>query len=60
MRQDLQFFARELPRRHKNLFHNFSRERFEKLLKDLDASIPAAGRDPVMEWVISQRVGPAP
>ncbi|MFL6229044.1 MAG: hypothetical protein ACJ741_09710 [Pyrinomonadaceae bacterium] len=39
--QDLRYFARELPRRHKNLFHNISRERFEKMVKELDEAIPS-------------------
>ena len=40
-REDLQHLARELPKRHKNLFHNTSRERFEKSVKDLDEAIPS-------------------
>lgn len=40
-RQDLQHFARELPKRHKNLFHNVSRERFEKMVRELDEAIPS-------------------
>ena len=40
-REDLQYLARELPKRHKNLFHNVSREQFEKSVKELDEAIPA-------------------
>jgi Na+-translocating ferredoxin:NAD+ oxidoreductase RnfG subunit len=40
-RQDLQYFARELPKRHKNLFHNVSREQFEKSVKELNEAIPS-------------------
>jgi hypothetical protein len=40
-RQDLQFLAKELPRRHKNAFHTVSRETFEKAVADLDAAIPS-------------------
>lgn len=39
-REDLQYLARELPKRHKNLYHNVSREQFEKSVKELDAAIP--------------------
>lgn len=39
-RQDLQFLARELPRRHKNAFHTVSKEQFEKAVAQLDAAVP--------------------
>ena len=39
-RQDLQYLAKELPRRHKNAFHTVSKERFEKAVAELDAAIP--------------------
>lgn len=39
-REDLQYLARELAKRHKNLFHNISREQFEKQVKELDEAIP--------------------
>jgi len=38
--QDLQYLAKELPRRHKNAFHTVSREQFEKSVADLAARIP--------------------
>jgi hypothetical protein len=38
--EDLQYLARELPRRHKNAFHTVSREQFEKSVADLSARIP--------------------
>lgn len=37
---DLQYLAKELPRRHKNAFHTVSREQFEKSVADLNARIP--------------------
>jgi len=40
-RQDLQYFARELPRRHANAFHSITREQFERAVADLDAAIPS-------------------
>jgi hypothetical protein len=40
-REDLQYYARELQKRHKNVFHNVSREQFEKSVKELDEAIPA-------------------
>jgi hypothetical protein len=38
-REDLQFFARELPKRHANAFHHVSKERFEAAVADLDRQI---------------------
>jgi len=40
-RQDLQYLAKELPRRHKNAFHTVSKEQFERAVAELDAAIPA-------------------
>ena len=39
--EDLQYLARELPKRHKNLFHTISREQFERTVAELDAAIPS-------------------
>ncbi len=39
-RADLAFLARELPQRHKNLFHRLPRAEFERKVKELDAAIP--------------------
>ncbi len=39
-REDLQFLAAELPKRHKNLFAKMPREDFEKAVKELDKQIP--------------------
>lgn len=39
-REDLQFIARELPKRHLNAFHHTSRERFEASVADLDRALP--------------------
>jgi hypothetical protein len=38
--QDLQYLAKELPRRHKNAFHTVSRAQFEKSVADLNSRIP--------------------
>jgi hypothetical protein len=40
-RQDLGYFARELERRHKNLFHTVSREEFAGAVARLDSAIPS-------------------
>src|SRR5262245_40145144 len=40
-REDLRSFARELPQRHKNLYHTTSREQFERAVAELDAAIPS-------------------
>src|SRR2546429_3870352 len=39
--EDLQYLARELPKRHKNLFHSISREQVERAVGELDAAIPS-------------------
>lgn len=39
-REDLQYLARELPRRHKNAFHLVTREQFERAVAELDAQLP--------------------
>ena len=39
-REDLRYFAKELPRRHKNVYHAVSKEDFAKAIADLDAAIP--------------------
>ena len=39
-REDLQFIARELPKRHSNAFHFTSRERFEAAVAELDRKLP--------------------
>jgi hypothetical protein len=39
-RDDLQFIARELPKRHMNAFHFTSRERFEAAVSELDHKLP--------------------
>lgn len=39
-RQDLRYLATELAKKHKNAFHQVSREQFEKAVNELDARIP--------------------
>ncbi len=39
-REDLQYLAKEIPRRHKNAFHTVTREQFERAVAELDARIP--------------------
>ena len=53
-RVDVQFLARELPKRHINAFHFTSRERFEKAVGDLDAQLEHSDADAI--WVGMQRV----
>ena len=48
-REDLQFLARELPKRHANAFHFTPRERFEKAVADLDSQLEHADSDAA--WV---------
>lgn len=40
-REDLQYFARELPKRHKNAFHHITRAQFDRAVDALDRAIPA-------------------
>jgi hypothetical protein len=53
-RDDLQFLARELPKRHANAFHFTPRERFEKAVADLDSKLANADADTA--WVGLQRL----
>jgi hypothetical protein len=39
-RQDLQYLAEELPRRHMNLFYRLPKAEFERQVRELSASIP--------------------
>jgi len=39
--EDVEYFAHQLPKRHKNLFHAISRTQFEKSVADLSAAIPS-------------------
>jgi hypothetical protein len=40
-RDDVRYFARELPKRHKNLYHATTREQFERDVAALDTAIPS-------------------
>lgn len=39
-REDLRYFAAELPKKHKNAFHSMTREQFETAVKQLNDEIP--------------------
>lgn len=47
-REDLRFMAAEMPRQHKNLFHQMTREQFEAAVKKLDERIPALARHQII------------
>lgn len=47
-REDLRFMAREMPRRHRNLFHTMTREQFESAVRSLDERIPTLARHQVI------------
>jgi hypothetical protein len=47
-REDLAYLARELPRRHKNLFHTMRREQFDSALAVLDRKLPMLARHQVI------------
>jgi tetratricopeptide (TPR) repeat protein len=47
-REDLRFMASEMEKRHRNLFHTVSRERFEAAVRSLDARIPSLARHQIL------------
>ena len=47
-REDLLFMAAEMERRHKNLYHTVSRERFQAAVADLHARIPTLQRNQII------------
>lgn len=46
-REDLRFLARELPARHKNLFHRLKQEDFFNAINSLDAKLPSLTRNQI-------------
>lgn len=53
-REDIQFLARELPRRHASVFHYTSREEFEAAVASLDREIERLDGDAI--WTGLQRI----
>lgn len=47
-REDLRVMAREMPKRHRNLFHTMTREQFESAVRKLDERIPSLARHQVI------------
>lgn len=47
-REDLAHLARELPRRHRNLFHTIRREQFDSALAVLDRKLPGLARHQII------------
>ncbi len=47
-RADVAYFAKELPKRHKNAFHHSSREQFEQAAKKLEAEAPGLSPNQVV------------
>lgn len=47
-REDLRFFAREMPRCHKNAFHAISAQEFAAAVETLDRRIPMLGRHEIV------------
>jgi hypothetical protein len=47
-REDLQYMASEMPKRHKNLYHTISRQQFESAVAALDAKIPSLARHQII------------
>lgn len=47
-REDLNFLAEEMPKRHKNLFHNITREQFNAAVKGLDSRLPQLSRNQII------------
>ena len=46
--QDLDFLATELPKRHKNLFHNISENEFQAQVKELKTKLPSMALDEIL------------
>ena len=40
-REDLRYLAKELPRRHKNVYHSISKAQFKRAIAKLDEAIPS-------------------
>jgi hypothetical protein len=47
-RQDLQYLAKELPRRHKNAFHTVSKDQFERAVAAFNAAIPSLAEHEIL------------
>ncbi len=47
-REDLRAMAREMPKRHRNLFHTVTRGQFEAAVEKLDQRIPSLGRHQII------------
>jgi hypothetical protein len=60
-REDLRFFAAELPKRHANAFHHVSRQQFDAAVADLDRRIGRLDNDAVFVGLtrIASAVGDA-
>lgn len=58
-REDLRFLAREMPRRHRNLFHTLTRREFDDAVARLDERIPSLARHQVVVEIarLAARVG---
>lgn len=46
--QDLDFLGTELPKRHKNLFHNISETEFQTKIKELKTQLPSMDLDEIL------------
>ena len=47
-REDLRFMAAEMPKYHKNLFHQMTREQFDAAIRTLDERIPSLARHQII------------
>jgi hypothetical protein len=47
-RQDLEFLATEIPRRHKDAFHAITRNQFENIASELSLQIPSLNNDQIV------------
>jgi hypothetical protein len=51
-REDLRFFAAELPKRHANAFHHISRKQFDAEVADLDRGIDSLDNDAIFVGLV--------
>ena len=47
-REDLRYMAEQMPKQHRNLFHDMTRDQFETAIKKLDERIPGLSRSQII------------
>jgi tetratricopeptide (TPR) repeat protein len=47
-REDLRYLAEQMPKQHRNLYHDMTRDQFEAAIKKLDERIPVLARNQII------------